>query len=87
MSTEPSFIAEILKPGSSLNSTFFLIVDGVLATLLVVLLSLAYLTLGNLHVFVLIGIELALWASVKWRVNPSRRRQTTGLKPISQVHL
>ncbi|KII95382.1 hypothetical protein PLICRDRAFT_34231 [Plicaturopsis crispa FD-325 SS-3] len=68
-----SGIADILTPGSSLNPTFLLIVDGVFAFLLLVLLSLLALTWGNLHFFALIAIELALWASVKWFVSELRK--------------
>lgn len=65
-SSDESFIANILKPGSSLNPTFLLIVDGAFTFLLVVFIALAFLTAGNIHIFALMGIELALWASVKW---------------------
>lgn len=61
-----SIIATILTPGSSLNPTFLLIVDLVLALLLGTFLVLAILTRGNIHVLVLMGIELGLWASIKW---------------------
>lgn len=61
-----SFWPDILKPGSSLNPTFLAALDGIFAALLLVLLSLAYLTSGNPHLFALTGIELGLWASVKW---------------------
>jgi hypothetical protein len=64
--TESVSLSNILEPGFSLNPTFLLVVDCVLAALLVVLLSLAYLTSGNLHIIAMTGIELALWASVKW---------------------
>jgi len=67
--SDQSFFSDILKPGSSLNPTFLLILDGTFALLLVVLLSLSYLTSGNFHIFALTFIELALWASVKWFVN------------------
>ena len=60
------FFSTILKPGSSLNPTFLLIVDGAFTFLLVVFITLAFLTAGNIHIFALMGIELALWASVKW---------------------
>ncbi|KDN47498.1 hypothetical protein RSAG8_03638, partial [Rhizoctonia solani AG-8 WAC10335] len=62
----PAIFAEILKPGSSRHPVFLMMVDGVLALLLSVLLSLLYLTSGNVHVFALIVIELCLWGSVKW---------------------
>ena len=66
---DDSFIANILKPGSSLHPTFLLIVDGAFSFLLFVFIILAFLTAGNIHIFALIGIEMALWASVKWYVN------------------
>ncbi|EAU84594.1 hypothetical protein CC1G_00113 [Coprinopsis cinerea okayama7 len=68
-----SFFNNILKPGSSLQPTFLAIVDGAFAVLLVILLSLAFLTSGNPHIFALIFIELALWASVKWFVNELKK--------------
>jgi hypothetical protein len=64
--SESSFFSNILQPGSSLNPSFLFIVDCILGSLLIVLLSLACLTSGNLHIFALIAIELALWASIKW---------------------
>ncbi|KIM91002.1 hypothetical protein PILCRDRAFT_1228 [Piloderma croceum F 1598] len=63
-----SFFSTILKPGSSLHPTFLLIVDGAFAFLLVVFIALAFMTAGNIHIFALMGIELALWASIKWFV-------------------
>ncbi|KAJ7179305.1 hypothetical protein C8R46DRAFT_635382 [Mycena filopes] len=67
--SEPSFFADILKPGSSLNPQFLFLLDLAFAALLFILLTLTVLTAGNLHIFALIAIELALWASVKWFVN------------------
>lgn len=64
--SDDSFIANILQPGSSLNPTFLLIVDGAFAFLLFVFIMLAFLTAGNIHILVMMGIELALWGSVKW---------------------
>ena len=63
-----SLFGGILEPGSSLDPTFLLVVDGVFASLFVVLVALAVLTRGNVHLIVLTFIELALWASVKWYV-------------------
>lgn len=80
--TEPScgsgdsFFGSVLEPGSSLNPTFLLVVDGVFASLFIVLVALAVLTRGNIHLIFLTFIELALWASVKWYVIP---------RPDSQV--
>ena len=61
-----SFFDNILKPGSSLNPTFLAVLDGAFALLFIILASLAFLTSGNIHLFFLMTIELALWASVKW---------------------
>ncbi|KAK0205637.1 hypothetical protein IW262DRAFT_1253297, partial [Armillaria fumosa] len=61
-------VSQILTPGSSLHPTFLLILDVSFAVLLVVLVLLLFLTSGNVHFIGLIGIELALWASVKWCV-------------------
>lgn len=68
--------SDVLKPGSSLDSTFLLILDGAFTFLLLVLISLAYLTSGNIHIFALTAIELALWASVKWYVDENTKRDT-----------
>ncbi|KAI6003791.1 hypothetical protein EDD15DRAFT_2567938 [Pisolithus albus] len=62
------FFAFILKPGSSLNPAFLLAADCCFAALFFVFVWLAYLTKGNVHFFVLLIIELLLWASVKWQV-------------------
>ncbi|KAJ7086694.1 hypothetical protein C8R44DRAFT_650501 [Mycena epipterygia] len=61
-----SFFSDILKPGSSLNPRFLFVLDLAFASLLFILLALIVLTSGNPHIFALIAIELALWASVKW---------------------
>lgn len=58
-------VSAILKPGSSLHPTFLKIVDGAFAFLLLVLLSLLFVT-RSYHFFFLSLIELGLWASVKW---------------------
>lgn len=65
---ETSFFATLLTPGSSLHPTFLLILDVAFAFLLGIFLALVWLTSGSIHIFVLIGIELCLWASVKWCV-------------------
>jgi uncharacterized membrane protein len=62
----PSFFANILTPGSSLHPTFLLILDSAFGLLLVVLIALAFLTKGNIHIFALMGVEIILWGSVKW---------------------
>ena len=66
-----SFFGTVLEPGSSLSPAFLLVVDGTFTTLFVVLVSFAVLTRGNIHLIFLTLIELALWASVKWYVNPA----------------
>ncbi|KAI0366358.1 hypothetical protein BV20DRAFT_1055649 [Pilatotrama ljubarskyi] len=63
------FFSNILTPGSSLNPTFLLVLDGAFGLLLLVLLSLLILTHGNLHLLFLMIIECCLWASVKWFVH------------------
>ena len=60
------FFSFVLKPGSSLHPSFLLAVDCAFAILFLVFAWLAYLTNGNLHFFFLMGIEIALWASIKW---------------------
>jgi uncharacterized membrane protein len=59
-------LSVILQPGSSLHPTFLLILDVVLGSLALLLLFLLYLTSGNLHIIGLLGIELSLWATLKW---------------------
>ncbi|KAF7355131.1 hypothetical protein MSAN_01428700 [Mycena sanguinolenta] len=63
------FFSNILKPGSSLHPKFLLALDITFTALFLILVALAFLTAGNIHLFALIAIELALWASVKWVVN------------------
>lgn len=65
-SIQENFFSSLLTPGSSLNPTFLLILDGAFATLLAIFIALLFLLSGNVHIIVLIGIELCLWASVKW---------------------
>ena len=60
------FLSAILTPGSSLNPTFLLVVDGVLALLALTLISLIVVTGGSVHPIALLLIELALWVSIKW---------------------
>jgi hypothetical protein len=76
-SQSSSLFGSILEPGSSFSPTFLLVVDGAFASLFVVLVALAVLTQGNIHLIFLTFIELALWASVKWyvisRSDPRRR--------------
>jgi len=62
------FFSFILKPGSSLHPSFLLVVDGAFAVLFLIFAWSAYLTNGSIHFFFLMGIELALWASIKWFV-------------------
>ena len=61
-----SFLSNILRPGSSLQPTFLIIVDCTFLLLLLIFITLALVTSGNLHVLILMAIELCLWASVKW---------------------
>lgn len=65
-SSDSDFLSNILEPGSSLNPTFLLAVDGVLALLSVTLGSLVIITGGNVHVIAMLVIALALWASIRW---------------------
>jgi ER protein Pkr1 len=60
------FLSNILAPGSSLNPSFLLVVDVVLALLSLTLGSLAIVTGGNVHLIALLFITLALWVSIKW---------------------
>jgi hypothetical protein len=65
-SGDNDFLSNILTPGSSLNPSFLLIVDVVLALLSLTLGSLAIVTGGNVHLIALLFIALALWVSIKW---------------------
>ncbi|KAH8830177.1 hypothetical protein DL96DRAFT_1707013 [Flagelloscypha sp. PMI_526] len=67
------FLSEILKPGSSLHPIFTLCVDIAFSLLLVVLLTCAFVTQGNIHFIALTLIALALWASVKWFIAELRK--------------
>jgi ER protein Pkr1 len=64
--SDGDLFSNILAPGSSLNPTFLLVVDGVLALLSLTLGSLVIVTGGNVHLIALSFIALALWASIKW---------------------
>ncbi|EIW82230.1 hypothetical protein CONPUDRAFT_153112 [Coniophora puteana RWD-64-598 SS2] len=72
---DESFFSNILAPGSSLHPTFLAIVDGSLALLLVTFIAALYFTNGSIHFIVLIVIELALWATIKWFVNELKQVQ------------
>ncbi|RPD61991.1 hypothetical protein L226DRAFT_613329 [Lentinus tigrinus ALCF2SS1-7] len=74
------FLSNILTPGSSLNPVFLTIVDGVLATLLLIFLGLLILSRGSIHFIFLMFITGCLWASVKWFVAElqSMRTQEAG---------
>ncbi len=63
---DSDFLSDILAPGSSLNPSFLLVVDVVLALLSLTLGSLAIATGGNFHLIALLFIALALWVSIKW---------------------
>jgi hypothetical protein len=65
-SDQDDFLSNLLAPGSSLNPTFLVVVDGVLALLALTLVSLVIATGGNVHLIALLVIELALWVSIKW---------------------
>ncbi|CDO74113.1 hypothetical protein BN946_scf185043.g163 [Trametes cinnabarina] len=86
-STDPSsdggFFSNILTPGSSLNPTFLLLLDGAFGLLLVVLFALFVITHWNVHLLFLMVIEGCLWASVKWFVHELQQVQTQDSKPGS----
>lgn len=56
----------ILQAGSSLNPTFLFVVDVTFGVLLLVLVCLAILASGNLHLVALTGVGLGLWICIKW---------------------
>lgn len=60
-------VDHIFTPGSTLNPTFLLIADSAFVALLLVLLAMLAAT-RSIHFVALTGIELALWATVKWCV-------------------
>ncbi|KAH9843700.1 uncharacterized protein C8Q71DRAFT_10680 [Rhodofomes roseus] len=65
----------LLAPGSSLHPTLLLLLDAAFVALFLVFLSLAILTRGNVHLLVLMVIEVALWGSVKWFVYELQKAQ------------
>lgn len=65
---EQSIFSTLLTPGSSLHPTLLLLLDAAFLVLFLLFISLAIATNGNVHILVLMGIEVALWASVKWCV-------------------
>ncbi|KAF8271001.1 hypothetical protein EI94DRAFT_1721687 [Lactarius quietus] len=69
------FLSTVLTPGSSLNPTFLLLVDGVLALLALTLVSLIVVSGGSVHPIALLLIELALWVSIKWFVNELQKTE------------
>ncbi|KAM5532732.1 hypothetical protein V8D89_013624 [Ganoderma adspersum] len=79
-----SLFSGILAPGSSLNPTFLLAMDGVLAILLLVLLGLFVVTNYNFHLLFLSIVELCLWASIKWFLSELQqvRSQESEHKPL-----
>jgi len=79
---ESSFFETLLTPGSSLHPTSLLILDGAFTALFFVFLMLLWLSSGSIHVWALIGIEMALWASVKWYV---KELQSTGFQDQDSV--
>jgi len=84
-----SLYGSILEPGSSFNPSFLLVVDGAFVSLFVVLVALAVLTQGNVHLIFLTFIELALWASVKWYVIsfPDSRRRSADINISLGSHM
>ena len=59
-----AILDSLFQPG--LNAPMQRAMNASFAGLLLVLLALALLTRGNVHVCALMGIALALWASVGW---------------------
>ncbi|KAI0248700.1 hypothetical protein BJV78DRAFT_1233662 [Lactifluus subvellereus] len=82
-SDEDDFLSNIFAPGSSLNPTFLVVVDGVLALLALTLVSLVIATGGNVHLIALLVIELALWVSIKWFINELQKTEFV-VAPSSQ---
>jgi len=82
-SDNDDFLFNVLAPGSSLNPTFLVVVDGVLALLALTLVSLVIATGGNVHLIALLVIELALWVSIKWFVNELQKTEFV-VAPSSQ---
>src|SRR6266852_4633965 len=66
---DSDFLSNILTPGSSLNPSFLLVVDVVLALLSLTLGSLAIATGGNVHLIALLFIALSLWLRSRWLVD------------------
>lgn len=66
---DQSFFSTLLAPGSSLHPTLLLSLDIAFVALFLLFVSLAVATNGNVHILVLMSIEVALWASVRWCVS------------------
>ncbi|KAI0079700.1 hypothetical protein K474DRAFT_1658791 [Panus rudis PR-1116 ss-1] len=79
------FLSNILTPGSAFHPTFQLILDVGFAMLFMVLLGMAVLTGGNMHVLILIGIEACLWASVKWFVRELQKVQPSTAADVGKA--
>jgi len=80
MSSESDgFFSFLLKPGSSLHPSFLIAVDCAFIVLFLGFVWSAYLTNGNVHFFILMALEIALWASVKWFVHELKTL------PVSEV--
>jgi ER protein Pkr1 len=60
-STDNDFLSNILAPGSSLNPSFLLVVDVILALLSLTLGSLAIATGGNVHLIALLAVGISHW--------------------------
>jgi len=65
---EKGILEGFFTPGATRNPAWILALDVAFAALFMVFLGLLWLTGGNIHFWVLIGIECCLWASVKWSV-------------------
>lgn len=76
--TEPrndDIFTQLLTPGSSRYPFLIAVLNGAFAFLLCVFLGLLWITGGNFHIFVLIGIEGCLYASIQWYVSPQGERE------------
>lgn len=65
-SKNDDLLAQVLTPGSSRYPLWIALLNVAFAALFCVFLGLLWVTGGNFHIFVLIGIEGCLWGSVQW---------------------
>ncbi|KAG9015781.1 hypothetical protein FRB93_012346 [Tulasnella sp. JGI-2019a] len=80
-----NLLDNILTPGSTRKPEWVLALNLAFAALFGVFLGLLWITGGNKHIWVMIGIEGCLWASVKWTLNELERTPLPPSEPQDQT--